>query len=124
MGGRTERNGTDLHQRTLDLAIRAGALGEPASADGVDFVHEDDAGLVVARVAEHLAHHARGLADVLVHDGGGDHLEEVGLERRGDGAREQRFACSGRAVEEHTFGGLDADALKELGVEEGELDDL
>ena len=79
---------------------------------------------MVARVAEHLAHHARGLANVLVHDGGGDHLEEVGLERRGDGAREQRFACSGRAVEEDAFGGLDADALKELGAEEGELDDL
>ena len=116
--------GRYLHQRALDLAVRAGALREPASADGVDFVHEDDAGFVVARVAEHLAHHARGLADVLVHDGGGDHLEKVGLERRGDGAREQRFARSGWAVEEHAFGGLDADALEELGIEEGEFDDL
>ena len=47
---------------------------EPASADGVDFIHEDDAGLMVAC----------GLADVLVDDGGGDHLEEVGLKRRSD----------------------------------------
>ena len=115
---------TDLHQRALDLTVRAGALGEPAPADGVDLVHEDDAGLVVARIAEHLAHHARRLADVLVHDGGGDHLEEVGLERRSDRAGEQRLARPGRAVEEHAFRGLDADALEELRAEEGKLDDL
>ena len=75
---------TDLHQRALDLAIRAGALGEPSSANGVDLVHEDDAGLVVARITEHLAHYACRLADVLVDDGGGDDLEEVGVERRRD----------------------------------------
>ena len=72
---------------------------------------------MVARVAEHLAYHARRLADVLVYDGGGDHLEEVGLERRCDGAREEGFARSGRTVEEDAFGGLDADALEELGIE-------
>ena len=37
-------------------------------------VHKDDAGLVLARVAKHLADDARGLADVLVDDGGGQHL--------------------------------------------------
>ena len=44
------------------------------SADGINFVHEDDAGLVVAC----------GLANILVDDGGGDHLEEVGLKCRSD----------------------------------------
>jgi len=79
---------------------------------------------VVARVAEHLAHDARRLADVLVHYGGGDHLEEVGLERRGDRAREQRLARPWWAVEEHAFWGFDADALEELRVEERKLNDL
>ena len=79
---------------------------------------------MVACVAEHLAHHARRLADVLVYDGGGDHFEEVGLEGRGDRTSEQRLACPGRAIEEHAFRGLDADALEELGIEEGKFDDL
>ena len=59
----------------LDLMVHAGALREPAPADGVD----------------------------LVHNGGGDHLEEVGLECCGDHAREQHLACPRWAVEEHAF---------------------
>lgn len=42
--------------------------------NGVDFVHEDDAGLMVARETEHFSNQSRALADVLVHDGTGDHL--------------------------------------------------
>lgn len=44
-----------LHQRSLDFSIRAGSLGESSSTDGVDFVHEDDAGLVLLGVSEHFA---------------------------------------------------------------------
>ena len=60
-----------LHQCTLDLAICRCTLGEPSSTDSVDFVHEDDAGLVLLCVAEHLADETSGLADVLVNDSGG-----------------------------------------------------
>ena len=105
-----------LHKRPLNLTIRTRALREPATANGVYFVHEDDARLVVARVAEHLTHDARGLADVLVDDRGGDYLEEVGLERRGDGAREEGLACAWGPVEEDALGGLDADSGEEFGV--------
>lgn len=79
---------------------------------------------MVASITEHFAHHARRLADVLVYDGGGDYLEEVGLQGCGNRAGEKRLACPRRAIEEHTFRGLDADALEELGIEEGKLDDL
>ena len=48
-------------------------------------------------VAEHLADEARGLADVLVHDGGGDDLEEVGVDVARDRARQQRLACQARS---------------------------
>ena len=115
---------TDLHKCALDLAVRAGALGKPSPADGVDFVHEDDARLVLARIAEHLAHHARRLADVLVDNGGRDDFEEVGLERCGDRTREQRLSRSGGPIKQHTLGWRDADALEELGIEKRELDDL
>lgn len=79
---------------------------------------------MLARIAEHLAHYARRFADVLVDDGGRDNLEEVGLESCGDGTGEQRLSGSGGTIEQNTFGGLDADALEELGVEKRELDDL
>ena len=77
---------TDLHQRALYLTICAGALGEPSPADGVDLVHKDDAGFMVTRITEHLAHYARGFPNVLVNDGGGDNLEKVGVEGRSDRA--------------------------------------
>lgn len=40
-----------LPPRTPHLAVRAGALAEPLAADGINLVHEDDAGLVLARIA-------------------------------------------------------------------------
>ena len=85
--------GEQLHEGALDLAVRAGALAEAAPADGVDLVHEDDAGLVLPRVPEHLPDQPRALPDVLVHDGRGDHLQEVGVDVAGYGSRQQRLAC-------------------------------
>ena len=79
---------------------------------------------MVACITEHLAHYARRLADVLVYDGGRNHFEKVGLEGCSDCAGEERLACPGRAIEEHAFRRLYADALEELGIEEGKLDDL
>ena len=73
-----------LHQCALHLPVGAGALAEPPPADRVDLIHEDDAGLVVARVAA-----GRG--------GGGG-------QERGRGGREGRRAegsaarCPGRAA--------------------------
>ena len=43
--------------------------GRAPAADGINLVHEDDAGLVLSRIAKHLADEARALADVLVHNG-------------------------------------------------------
>ena len=58
-----------LHERALDLAVSTSALGEAPAADGVDFVHEDDAGLVLFGVAKHLADETGGFANVFVYDG-------------------------------------------------------
>lgn len=84
--------GEELHEGALDFAVGRGALGETAAADGVDLVHEDDARLVLLGVAEHLADEPRTLADVLVHDGRGHHLEEVGVDVGCDRARQQCLA--------------------------------
>jgi hypothetical protein len=43
--------GTYFHQCALDFAIGRVAIAEATTADGVDFVHKDNARLVLARVA-------------------------------------------------------------------------
>src|SRR5687768_13064129 len=58
-----------LHECSLNFSVGAGTLGEAASTDGIDFVHEDDAGFVFLCVAKHFSDQTRGLADILVHDG-------------------------------------------------------
>ena len=60
--------GKQLHEGALDLAVRACALAEAAAPDRIDFVHEDDARLVLPRIAKHLAHQPCALADILIHD--------------------------------------------------------
>lgn len=45
--------------------------------DGIDFVHEDDARLMVPGVVEHLPDQPGAFADILVHDRTGHHLQEA-----------------------------------------------
>ena len=113
-----------LHERALNLAIGRRALREAATANRVNLVHEYDARLVVARECEHLADHARRLADVLVDNGAGDHLEEAAVELTGDRTCQQRLAGAGRSVEQTSLGRCDADTQEELGIEQRKLDDL
>ena len=49
----------DLYQCALDLIVCTGALGEPMPTNGINLIHEDNAGLVVLRIAEHLTHYGR-----------------------------------------------------------------
>ena len=95
-----------FHQGALNLAVGAGTLREAAAADGVDLVHEDDAGLVVLGEAEHLSDDAGGLADVLVDDGGRHYLEEGAVDVGRQGAGQEGLAGAGRSVQEDALGGL------------------
>src|SRR5699024_9017451 len=45
-----------LHQCSLDFSVRRGTLGESSTTDSVDFVHEDDTGLVFFGVTEHFSY--------------------------------------------------------------------
>jgi len=87
------------------------------TADGVDLVEEDEAGLLGARHLEQLAHHARALAHVLLHQLGADDADEAGVGAVGDGARAQRLARAGRPVEQHALGRLDAQVDEALGLQ-------
>ena len=90
-----------LVERLLALVVAAAEAGAAMAADRVDFVDEDDAGRVLLRLLEHVAHAAGADAD--------EHLDEVGArdgeERHvgfaGDRARDQRLAGAGRADQQH-----------------------
>ena len=62
----------ELVQRLLALVVAAAEAGAAMTADGVDFVDEDDAGRVLLGLLEHVAHAAGADAD--------EHLDEVGTE--------------------------------------------
>ena len=111
-----------LVQRLLALVVAAAETGAAVAADGVDLVHEDDAGARLLGLLEEVAH-ARG-ADA------DEHLDEVGAgdgeERHarlaGDRAREERLAGAGRAVEQHALRDARAEGLELLRVLEELLD--
>ena len=112
----------ELVQRLLALVVAAAETRAAVTADGVDLVHEDDAGRRLLRLLEEVAH-ARG-ADA------DEHLDEVGARDREerdarlarDRAREQRLAGSGRPVQQHALGDARAERLELLRVLEELLD--
>src|SRR6185312_7303622 len=85
----------ELVQRLLALVVTAAHAGATMAADGVDLVHEDDAGRVLLRLLEEVADTAGADAD--------EHLDEVRAGDReerhpglaGDGAGEQGLAGAG-----------------------------
>ena len=103
-----------LVERLLALVVAAAEAGAAVPADGVDLVDEDDGRGVGLGLLEQVADAGGADAD--------EHLDEVRagdrVERHaglaGDGARQQRLAGAGRAVEQDALGDLGADRL-ELG---------
>jgi hypothetical protein len=70
------------------------------------------------------AHHARALADVLLHELGAGDADEGAVRVVSDRAGEQRLAGAGRAVQQHALWLCNAERVKELWVLDRELDDL
>ena len=111
-----------LVQGLLALVVTAAHAGAAVAADGVDLVHEDDAGRVLLGLLEEVADAAGADAD--------EHLDEVRAGDReegdaglaGDGAGEQRLAGAGRAVEQDALGDAGAERLELLRVLEEFLD--
>ena len=112
-----------LVERLLALVVAAAEARAAMAADRVDFVDEDDAGRVLLRLLEHVAHAAGADAD--------EHLDEVGArdgeERHigfaGDGARGQGLAGAGRADQQHAARNAAAELLELLRVAQ-KFDDL
>lgn len=113
-----------LKQDALHLSVGARLSVESLRGDGVDLVDEDDGGRVLLGEAEDVAHHARALAQILLHELGADDADEGGRGGVGDGLGEHGLARPGRAVEQHAARRVDADLLVEVEVRERELDGL
>src|SRR5436309_2685952 len=74
------------------------------AADGVDFVHEDDAGRVLLRLVEEVADAARADADEHLHELRAGDREEGHAGFAGDRLAEQGLAGSGRPDQQHALG--------------------
>ena len=112
-----------LVQRLLALVVAAAEAGAAMAADGVDLVDEDDAGRVLLRLLEHVAHAGGADADEHLDEVGAGDREERHLGLAGDGAREQRLAGARRADQQHAARDAPAELLELLRVAQ-ELDDL
>ena len=98
-----------LVQGLLALIVAAAHAGASLAADGVDLVDEDDAGRVLLRLLEQVAHAGGTDTDEHFHEvGAGDAVERhPGL--TGHCAGQQRLTGAGRAVEQHAAWDLRAE---------------
>ena len=112
-----------LVQRLLALVIAAAEAGAAVAADRVDLVDEDDAGRVLLRLLEHVAHAARADADEHLDEVGAGNGEERHVRLAGDGAGEQGLAGAGRADQQHAARDAAAEPLEFPGIAQ-EFDDL
>jgi hypothetical protein len=112
-----------LVEGLLALVMSATQACATVTADGIDFVDEDDAGRVFLGLLEHVAHARSADADEHLDEVGTGNREEGNLGLAGDGARQQGLAGAGRAHHEHALGNLAAELL-ELARVLQEVDDL
>ena len=115
-----------LHQQLVEgllaLVVAAAQAGAAMAADGVDLVHEDDAGLVLLGLLEQVAHPAGADAHEHLHEVRAGDAEERHAGLAGHRPGQQGLAGAGRAEEQHALGDAGAQALEALGVLEELLD--
>jgi hypothetical protein len=89
-----------LVERLLALVVAAAETGAAVAPDGVDLIHEDDAGAVLLGLLEQVAN-ARGAdADEHLNKVRARYREERHAGLTGDGARQERLAGARRPIQE------------------------
>ena len=104
----------------LDFAARLAAFG----CERVKLIDEDDAGRAPLRFLEDGTQARFTFAIKFIHDFGAINDEEGCVRLGCYHAGNQGFPCSRRAVEQHTFGRFNAQAIKDCRVFQGQLDHL
>mmetsp|Transcript_16567 Transcript_16567/g.32950 ORF Transcript_16567/g.32950 Transcript_16567/m.32950 type:complete len:242 (+) Transcript_16567:190-915(+) len=114
-----------LEHGALHLAVAPGSSSvPPAGSNGIDFVHEDDGGCCFPRHYEKFADHPRSLPDVFLYELRPADADEGAVGMVGHGARQKRLTGSRRSVQQYPLGLGHAEALEQLRVLNGELDDF
>jgi hypothetical protein len=98
--------GQQLVQRLLALVVAAADAGAAGAADGVDLIHEDQAGRVLLGLLEQVAHAGGADADKHLDELGAGDGEEGHARLAGDGLGEQRLTRAGGADLEGWRGGF------------------
>mmetsp|Transcript_19304 Transcript_19304/g.42066 ORF Transcript_19304/g.42066 Transcript_19304/m.42066 type:complete len:233 (+) Transcript_19304:116-814(+) len=89
--------------RPLNLGVTTLLSVHTARSDGVDLVHEDDGGCMLAGHHEELAHHAASLANVLLDQFTARYSDEAALSVVRHCSGQQRLAGSRWSVEQNTL---------------------
>lgn len=93
-------------------------------SNGVDFVDEEDGGLVLLALAEGLAKVRFRFAGHLRHDLGTVEEEEECASLIGNCSSDRRFSCARRSVEQNSARRFDADRLEETRMAKWQLHHL
>eukprot|EP00760_Papus_ankaliazontas_P001924 PhM_4_TR10737/c0_g1_i1/m.81868 len=112
------------HLKHSALHLGVLTLTAAGTADGINLVEEDDTRLPGPGHLEQLAHHARPLTNVFLHQLGANDADERGVGPVRNGTREQRLARARRSVQEHTFWGVNAEGFEALRLRQRQLDNL
>lgn len=107
----------------LRVASSTSALTSRAT-NGINLVHEDDTRRVLSGHDEQLPDHPTTFTDVFLHQLTSTDSDEFAVGMMCHRTRQQSLSRTGRSVEQNALGLGDTQSLEELGVLDGQLDDL
>src|SRR2546425_42264 len=113
----------ELVEGLLPLVVTSAEAGPAVAPNGIDLVHEDDAGRVLLALLEQIAHARGAHAHEHLHEVGARDRKERDVRLTGDRLGEQRLACARRSDEKHALRDLATELLELLRVLQ-EIDDL
>ena len=106
----------ELIQRLFPFVVAAAKAGATLTADGVDFVDEDDAGRILLGLSEQITDTGSADADEHFNEVGTTDAEEGHAGFTGYGTGQEGLPGPRRAKEEHPFGYLGANGIILAGV--------
>ncbi len=123
VGAETVHLHQQLVQGLLTLVVATPEACAPVPPDGIDLVHEDDAGGALLGLLEQVPHPGGAHPDEHLHEVGAADAEEGHPGLAGDRPGQQSLTGARRAEEQHALGNPGAHVVVSLRVLE-ELDDL
>mmetsp|Transcript_64741 Transcript_64741/g.75277 ORF Transcript_64741/g.75277 Transcript_64741/m.75277 type:complete len:284 (+) Transcript_64741:420-1271(+) len=105
-----------LHQCSLNFSVSTASFRKSSASDSIDFVHENNARLMLLCIGKHFSNDSGTLSDILINDTRSDNFQETGLDVAGKGSGNKGFSGSRRTIHQDSFWWLDTDSQEELRV--------